>query len=239
MTTVITRLYADEEAASAVARRLSWEGLPARALQVITGSGMSRDAIAAKMGRAGVHETAVPAYSERVAGGNALLVVRATYKPLGAARITREVTARTPTIDAGGVIDEHYFADPPDHAPSVLKDHPRFLSLDLDFGEYKGGPISAELGIPLLTRGHRNRPLHVYKGGKHVSRAFWPMPLLSRKRSANSAMHGGRFMSKLFWPMPLITRKERTRSVIRGGALPFSRAFGMPTIIRRPTDGKG
>lgn len=236
MTTVITRLYADEEAARAIARRLGWEGLPARALQVISGDGMARDAIAGKMRTAGVHETAVSAYSERVAGGNALLVVRATYKPLGAAQIARDVTARTKTIDVAGVVDDHYFADPPDKAPSVLKDHPRFLSLDLDPGEYKGGPISAELGIPLLTRGHRNRPLHVYKGGKHVSRMFWPMPLISRKKKANSAIHGGRYMSKLFWPMPLISRKVRTRSVIRGGALPFSRALGMPTISRRPTD---
>lgn len=237
MTTVITRLYADEEAARAIARRLSWEGLPARALQVISGDGKSRETIAEKMQSAGVHVTAVPAYSERVAGGNALLVVRATYKPLGAAQIARDATARSKAIEVRGVIDDYYFADPPDNAPSVLKDHPRFLSLDLEPGEYKGGPISAELGIPLLTRGHRNRPLHVFKGGKFVSRAFWPMPLLSRKRKANSAIHGGRYMSKLFWPMPLITKKERTRSVIRGGALPFSRAFGMPTIIRRPTDG--
>ena len=236
MTTVITRLYADEEAARATARRLRWEGLPARALQVIRGGGKARETIAAEMESAGVHETAVPSYSEKVAGGNALLVVRATYKPLGAAQITRDVTARTKMIAVRGVIDDYYFADPPDNAPSVLKDHPRFLSLDLEPGEYKGGPISAELGIPLLTRGHRNRPLHVFRGGKHVSRAFWPMPLISRKPKANSAIHGGRYLSKLFWPMPLITRKERTRSVIRGGALPFSRALGMPTIIRRPTD---
>ncbi|MCU0854285.1 MAG: hypothetical protein MUF63_05100 [Rhodobacteraceae bacterium] len=239
MTTVITRLYADEEAARAIVRRLSWEGLPARALQVISSGGRSRETIAEKMQSAGVHVTAVPAYSERVAGGNALLVVRATYKPLGAAQIARDATARSKAIEVRGVIDDYYFADPPDNAPSVLKDHPRFLSLDLEPGEYKGGPISAELGIPLLTRGHRNRPLHVFKGGKFVSRAFWPMPLLSRKRKANSAIHGGRYMSKLFWPMPLITKKERTGSVIRGGALPFSRAFGMPTIIRRPTDGRG
>lgn len=239
MTTVITRLYADEEAASATARRLGWEGLPARAVEVIGGKGMSRDEIARRMTRAAVHEASVGAYAERVAAGNALLVVRATYKPLGAAQITRDVTARSKTIDMAGVVDEHFFRDPPDHAPSVLKDHPRLLSLDLDAGEYKGGPISAELGIPLLTRGHRNRPIRVYKGGRHMSRAFWPMPLLSKKRSSSSAIHGGRFMSKAFWPMPLITRKERTRSVIRGGALPFSRALGLSTILRRPSDGRG
>jgi len=236
MTTVITRLYADEKTADMVAQRLRWEGLPARAVQVITGAGSDRPAIEASMNRAKVHETAVPAYADRVAAGAALLVARATYKPLGAAQIVRDVTARSKPLDVGDVVDDHYMPDEPDHAPSVLKDHPHFLMLDLEFGEYKGRPISEELGIPLLTRGHRNRPIHVFRGGKHVSKLFWPMPLVTRKRKANSAISGGRHVSKLFWPMPLITRKERTRSVIRGGALPLSRALGWPTISRRPRD---
>jgi hypothetical protein len=237
MTTVITRLYDSEDTASATARRLNREGVPKHALQVITAKGLAREAIAERMRRADVHDSAVPVYADHVAQGDALLVVRATYKPLGAARLTREITAKTKTKSVGDVVDDHYFADGPDHAPSVLKDHPHMLSLDLDFGEYKGGPVSAEFGIPLLTRGHRNRPLRVSRGGGHMSKWFWPMPLVTRKRTANSAISGGRFMSRLFWPMPLLSRKERTRSVIRDGALPFSRALGLPTIIRRPSDG--
>jgi hypothetical protein len=168
--------------------------------------------------------------------GDALLVVRATYKPLGAARITRDDHGETKARSRRRRGRRPLLPDGPDHAPSVLKDHPHMLSLDLDFGEYKGGPVSAEFGIPLLTRGHRNRPLRVSRGGGHMSKWFWPMPLVTRKRKANSAISGGRYMSKLFWPMPLLSRKERTRSVIRDGALPFSRALGLPTIIRRPTD---
>jgi hypothetical protein len=236
MTTVITRLYDSEETAGATARRLNREGLPRHALQVITAKGLSREQIAERIRRASVHESAVPAYAEHVSAGDALLVVRATYKPLGAARIARDVTAKTKTRSVGNVVDDHYLPDGPDHAPSVLKDHPHMLSLDLDFGEYKGGPVSAEFGIPLLTRGHRSRPLRVSRGGGHMSKWFWPMPLITRKRKADSAISGGRYMSKLFWPMPLLSRKERTRSVIRDGALPFSRALGLPTIIRRPTD---
>lgn len=236
MTTVITRLYADERTANMVAQRLRWEGLPARAVEVIAGAGSDRPSLEVRMSRARVHESAVSAYADRMADGSALLVVRATYKPLGAARITREVTARSKPVEVHGVVDDHFVPDGPDHAPSVLKDHPRFLTLDLDFGEYKPRPISEEFGIPLLTRGHRNRPLHVFRGGKHVSRLFWPMPLVTSKRKVNSAISGGRHMSKLFWPMPLLSHKERTRSVIRGGALPLSRALGWPTISRRPGD---
>jgi hypothetical protein len=232
MTTVITRLYDSEETASATARRLNREGIPKHALEVITAKGQSREAILKRMRRAAVHESAVPTYADHVAGGDALLVVRTTYKPLGAARLTREITGRTKVKSVGSVVDDHYFADGPDHAPSVLKDHPRFLSLDLEPGEYKGGPVSAEIGVPLLTRGHRNRPLHVLGGGSYMSKLFWPMPLVTRNRKANSAISGGRPMSRFFWPMPLLSRKERTRSVIRDGALPFSRALGLPTIIR-------
>jgi hypothetical protein len=236
MTTVITRLYDSEDTASATARRLNREGLPRHAVEVITAKGLSREAIAARMQRASVHESAVPVYADHVAGGDALLVVRATYKPLGAARLTRDITARTKVKSVGSVVDQHYFADGPDHAPSVLKDHPRFLSLDLDPGEYKGGLISAMLGIPLLSRGHRSRPSRVLHGEAFMSKRFWPMPLVTRKRKADSAISGGRHISSLFWPMPLISRKDRTRSVIRDGALPFSRALGLPTIIRRPAD---
>jgi hypothetical protein len=236
MTTVITRLYDEEETASATARRLNREGFPRHALQVITAKGLSREEIEDRMRRARVHDSAVTTYADHVAKGDALLVVRATYKPLGAARITRDITAGTKVKNVGSVVDDHYLPDGPDHAPSVLKDHPRFLSLDLEPGEYKGGPVSVEVGIPLLTRGHRSRPLHVFRGGAYMSRWFWPIPLVTRRRKANSAISGGRHVSRLFWPMPLITRKERTRSVIRGGALPFSRAFGLTTIFRRPAD---
>jgi hypothetical protein len=37
-------------------------------------------------------------------------------------------------------------------------------------------------------------------------------------------------MSKYFWPMPMLSRKRRGLSVIPGGGQPFSRLLGWPTI---------
>ncbi|MCR9151315.1 MAG: hypothetical protein NXH83_14170 [Rhodobacteraceae bacterium] len=230
MTTLITRLYAEEKAADSVASRLRWEGLPGYAIQVITGTDKAR--LADRMTRAKVHESAIEAYTAKVAEGAALLVVAATYKPLGAARITRETVAASTPVEVEGVTEEHYFPDGPDHAPSILRGHPRFMTLDLGMGDYEGKPISVGLCLPLLSKGPRKN--RVFRGGRHMSRMFWPMPLVTRKRKANSAMQGTRHMSRLFWPMPLITRGRRSRSVIRDGALPLSRALGWPTVSRRP-----
>jgi hypothetical protein len=43
------------------------------------------------------------------------------------------------------------------------------------------------------------------------------MRLLSPRRTKASAMSGGRFMSRLFWPMPLLSKKKDKLSVYRGG----------------------
>lgn len=228
MTTVITRLFADKKTADMVANRLTWEGFPKSALRVIADAD---DALHERMESARVDEAARPVYAEKIGAGAALLVVHATYKPLGAARIAREVTERAGAIDVGAVPDDTWFPDGPERAPSILKDHPRFMTLPLDPEDYRGGPISRELGIPLLARKRKRNS--AMRGGGHMSRFFWPMPLVIRKRSARSAISGGAHMSRFFWPMPLVTTKKRKNSVIRGGALPLSRALGWPTISSR------
>lgn len=231
MTTVITRLYADQNAAEAVARRLRFEGFPGNAVQVISAGGMDRDALVDKMSRAMVPGEAAAGYAGKVEGGNSLLVIRATYRPLGAAQIARDTVARSPALDSGVTPEESWVKDGPDHAPSVLKDHPRLMTLPIEPEDYRPGLISEQLGIPLLSRPKARTS--AIRGGRHVSKAFWPMPLVTRNRKANSAMHGTRHMSKAFWPMPLLSKTPRRNSVIRGGALPLSRALGWPTISSR------
>ncbi len=231
MTTVITRLYADEEAAQRTARRLRFEGFPGNAVQVISAAGLDRDTLLSRMDRAMVPDEAARGYVDKVSAGNSLLVIRATYKPLGAARIARETVASSPALASGVSPEESWVKDPPDHAPSVLKDHPRFMTLPIEPEDYRPQLISRELGIPLLSRHKEKRS--AISGGRFMSKAFWPMPLVTRKRKANSAMSGTRHMSRMFWPMPLVSTKERKNSVIRGGAHPISRALGWPTISSR------
>lgn len=230
MTTVFTRLYADEDKAHAVRDRLRFVGFPPTALQVIVEGGRDRDALVRKMEGASVAREAAESYAGMMGGGRALLVVRATYIPLRAPTLAREILDRSDAIESGVRPEELYVPDGPDHAPSVLKTHPRFLTLPTESDDFRPGPVTSRFGLPLLT-GKRTSHSAI-RGGKHVSKYFWPMPLVIRKRKANSAIRGGKHMSKYFWPMPLVTTKPRKNSVIRGGAQPFSRLLGWPTTWR-------
>jgi len=228
MTTVITRLFANKEVADRVSTTLYWEGLPNNQLSVLVAdAGESAEALTARLTKAQVPEGSAPVYAGRLAEGGALLVARATYKPLGAAQIVREVTVRAGAIPVDGVEDDVYVPDGPDHAPSVLKDHPRFFTLPIE-PEVPVGPITAQLGMRMLSS--RRKRVSVFRGGRYMSRAFWPMKLVSKGRKANSAMSGTRHMSRLFWPMPLLKSRPARRKVIPGGGHPFSRALGWPTI---------
>lgn len=231
MTTVITRLYADEDTAKSVENRLRWEGFPKHTMRVITADGGDADATRDRLSRADVNEALVSEYAQRLGAGAAVLVVYATYKPLGAARIAREIIGKSAALDQASDTNDFYVPERPDHAPSILKDHPRLMTLPLEPEDYRGGPISRELGIRLLSP--RKERTSAIRGGRFMSRAFWPMSLVSRGRKATSAISGGRHMSRAFWPMPLVSTKPRKNSVIRGGALPLSRLLGWPPISPR------
>ncbi len=226
MTTLITRLYASEKAADTMADKLYWKGFPRRSLQVVTGS--DKAAVQERLMRAHVPADSAAIYAEHVAGGTALLLIGATYKPLGAARIARDMTAKSDVMDVAGVVDETRVPDQPDHAPSVLKDHPRFLSMGISA---KRNLISDQLGLRTLSPRRERRS--AIRGGRFMSRAFWPMKLVSQNRNAHSAISGGKFMSKAFWPMPLLSSTPRRNSVMPGGGTPFSRALGLSTLSSR------
>jgi hypothetical protein len=223
MTTLITRLYASEKAADAMADKLYWKGFPKRSLQVVTGS--DKAAVEDRLKRAHVPAETAAIYAEHVAGGTALLMIAATYKPLGAAKIARTMTAKSDAMDVAGVVDETKVPDLPDHAPSVLKDHPRFLSMGISGTR---NLVSDQLGLRTLSK-HRERNSAI-SGGRFMSRAFWPMKLVSTNRTASSAISGGKHMSRAFWPMPLLSSAERRNSVMPGGGTPFSRALGFKTL---------
>lgn len=229
MTTIITRLFQDEDAARYVAERAVFMGVPSRAISVITqSSGPDADALKARMTSAKVHESAVDSYVEHLGAGKALVVVRATYKPLMAATKTRELMAKHDAIAVADVVDDYYMPDGPEPTPSILKEHPHFLTVGIGRTGYEGAPISRGLGFRLLSE--RKKRKSAIQGGGFKSRFFWPMPLLSTKPRKKSVISGGRYMSKSFWPMPLLSRKPRSNSAIRGGDLPLSRALGWPPV---------
>lgn len=231
MTTVITRLYADEETAERAQNRLRLEGLPKHAVEVISADGRKKNALSDRLEHAGVWDEAAKVYAGRIADGASLLVVRATYKPLGAAKLARGVLRETPAVDVGLDEEERFVPDGPERAPNILKDHPRFMTFPLEPDDYRPGTISDRIGVSLLTS-WRPSGRKVFEGGRFMSRVFWPMPLTIRKKSTDSVIRGGKHVSKTFWPMPLVKTNPRRLSVIRGGGFPLSRAMGWPLLTR-------
>ncbi len=223
MTTLITRLFHDAATAQSALNRLIAKGFPERDATII----LAGESAADQMKRKQVHPSAITAYSAKLKGDHAVLVLHATYKPLGAVRITNEVLAKFETVDVGdAAVEEHKIAWTPEPASSVLKTHP--LILTIPGVSVPHGPITGTYGMRML-KPHRTKR-SVMSSDRRMSRMFWPMKLVSKPRSRRSAMSGTRHMSRIFWPTKLLSTKPRRKSVIPGGGLPFSRLFGMRTV---------
>lgn len=223
MTTVITRLYADRQSARGIQERLYREGFPRHQLSLVTmDEGDTSEQLKRRMERALVPDEAAEAYAARVAEGASLVVVRATYKPLNAVRIANETFASSGALPVNLSSQEFKVQTPKDHAPSILKDHPRFFTRP-PTGDHIGGPLSDQFGFRLLAA-HKRRD-SVLKDGK----LFFGDGVI-RGRQSHSVLKPGTFISKFFWPMPLLTKRKRRNSVIHGGGHPLSRLLGWPTL---------
>lgn len=208
MTTIITRVYKDEAAAQGVAEALRTAGHPAGAISLIA---KGQGDIEQQLASARVPAQAVAAYAKAVKGGKALVVARAEITPFGAARNARQVMDAHEPITIAGAVPEH-IADGPAasnaRAPSILADHRRFLSTDMDPGRKKPHRFfSDSLGFRLLSD---RKPAEgtVMKGGAFMSQRFWSGPLLKKEPRKSSVMPGAPYMSQSFWPAKLVTRRD-------------------------------
>ncbi len=199
MTTIITRLYADVATARGVANALMAQGHGQDTIDVIARDGAGD--MAGRMRAARVSPTAAAAYAGAMSGGQALVVVRAPFAPMGAARNAMKIVNRTPSVKVGLADEDVYVREDPRIVRSglVMTDHPLFM-----------------------TNPHRSLP-HGHILGSN--------PILA-PRTRRSAIAGGKHMSRLFWPMRLVSaRAKQGTSAIRGGWL-FSSMFGIPTTLR-------
>ncbi|WP_439522681.1 hypothetical protein [Marivita sp.] len=231
MTKVISRLFADAAKAQAVKADLLSKGFPTKAVLTF---GAEDKPGADDLKNLGMEKKTATAYAKNIGKGSTAMVVLATYKPLGAARIAREAFAATETIDVGDLSEETYVKEEPKGATesvSVLKDHPLFLTRRRDIEEHRPGLVSQSLGLRMLLP-HKTGKRSVIRGGRYMSRSFWPMPLLTKNRHSDSVISGGKYISKYFWPMPLVTTSERRNSVIPNGGTPFSRMLNLPLLIK-------
>lgn len=195
MTTIITRLYADADTAQRAASAVQAARLSRRDVDVIAQSSGGAPTME-RMRSAKVSRTTAEAFAPRVDQGAALVVVRAGFNPRGAALISKRILDEHEPVEAG---DDVYIRHEPKRelALSILEDHPRFLSKDMEPGRRpRTGPTSHIFGTRLLLE-HRERRSAIHNG-KPITTMFVPAPLILAHRTKRSAIEGGMLISKMF-----------------------------------------
>lgn len=186
MTTIITRLYPDAVTAQAVVAALLGYGHDQDTIDVIVKDGASD--LMDRMRTSRVGPDAAATYTKHMVGNNnALLVVRAGYNPVGAARNAIKVAARYGSVDVGLDDENQYVREDADTSRnlSLMAGHPLLMSnphQTPSHGHIMGNnPISA-------PREGRS----AMAGGGFMSRYFWPMRLVSANaKEGTSAIRGG------------------------------------------------
>lgn len=225
MTTIITRLYKDEQTANAAVSDLRENNFPDDTHDVFSGSGTSADEIEA----AGVDREKAEVYASKLGDGNSLLVVRAPFVPFGAASTAIRTVDSHPVV-ASGVENENQLVSYEMAEPSVgsvLRNHPLMLTRRKNVGG--GGTLSESLGMRMLSSPWP-RTSAVGESG-HWSTAVAPIPLIKSGARKLSVFTENRYFGAFLFP--LLWRRERSKSVIPGGGFPFSRLFGLPLLIRK------
>ena len=177
MTKIITRYFDSVEKARRVRSELvQMQRFSPRIMDLYENA----DGLAATLTSVHVDAETARAYQDRMSKGGAVLLVRAGYRPLGVAKITREVSAEMGAADMGGLIEEILIPDRPEpYANSLLLDHPHLLTRER---------------VPGSTTYHM---------------ANWPIPLISRRKPmTESVIEPHAYMAN--WPIDhLVPHKVR------------------------------
>ena len=199
MTKVITRFFDSAAQAHAVKDELLYRRwFPQTIVRVFDDATGLADVLT----EADVDAETARAYQTRMARGGGVVMVRAGYKPLGVAQITRDVCAQMGAADLGSLSEETFVKDPPYSGLSVLEDSPLFLTRRRD-------PTSttyhmADWPIPLISR---RKPFTGSLIPRNGHMANWPIPLLStRKPYTESILARQARMAN--WPIPLLSTRN-------------------------------
>ena len=224
MTKIITRYFDSVETARAVKHELvQRQRFSVRILDLYH----KDEGLADKLIRQHVDPETARAYQQKMAAdGGAVILVRATYKPLGVAVTSREVMDGMGAADMGSLTEETYVRDVPNLTLSVMTDHPHFLTRprDPDSTTYH----MADWPFPLISR---KPPFTGSIVPPHGRMANWPIPLISRREPYTGSIIG-RHARMANFLLPLISkRKPYTGSIIGRHARMAS--FPIPLISRR------
>lgn len=177
MTTIVSRLYADAKTAEQAATALKLQNHPEKNIDVIGyGEGSKAAMIDAR-----VPEASADAYVEKMTKGNALVVCRAPVTPFGAALNAMDTLDEFDSIDAGVENQNVYLTEGPEGDmflyDKVDRSHRLWATAET---ERRHGLVSDVFGIRTLSP-HKTRN-SVLSGTHYMSRYFWPMPLIIRRK---------------------------------------------------------
>ena len=146
MTTIITRLYQDEQTANGVAQTLRDHHFRSKMFDVIVKGGDT----AASMAEAQVPDAVADGYAQGIEGGNALLVVRA---PFGGAEKAGIIVDQAESLSGDSTyVSTH--ADRPIHK-YILTRHPHIMASPESPAIYKGTRFWAKFPFDHLIPGHK------------------------------------------------------------------------------------
>ncbi|MEL7468890.1 MAG: hypothetical protein AAFN27_10580 [Pseudomonadota bacterium] len=227
MTTIITRLYDNEQTAHGVAQALRDHSFRDTMMDVISSS----SDIDAAMAAARVPAGARSAYGEGIKSGKALMVVRA---PFGGAERAHILMDQTPSVDMGDLKQSAY--EPGEvsnkyRSSSIIKGSPRLMSSPTHASIQRGRPLLAQLwGKPLMKK-RVNLDNALYRGTKYF--ANFPIPHL-KKRSTNierTLYRGTKYFAN--FPIPHLTKRVTTiESCVFRGTKYFAN-FPIPHLANR------
>lgn len=222
MTQVITRYFESKAKGFSVKRTLQFEKFPRKDIRIFTDPEGLVEALTAEH----VDPTAAAAYAERLKSGGAVMLAKATYRPLGAAKLTRKVAADLGAADMGSITEEVYVKDRPGRSASILTEHPLFLTRARD--RSPTGYYMADWPIPLISR---RKPADEFLFPRHMRMAAFPIPLISRRKPADSFAFP-RHARMAAFPIPLLSKR------VPADKFAFPRharmaAFPIPLISRR------
>ncbi len=182
MTKVITRYFADASAAYEARKELMrvW-----RVSQWIIHIHEGTDDLVDRLSAYGVEAKSAKAYAKKADKGGAVMLVEAGHKPLGVARITRDVTAAYGAADMGAISEEVIVPDGRDPLLSVMPGSPLMLSRPIDNNATDFH--MANWPIPLTNR---KPPFTGSIFQDHARMANWPIGLINRRRPYRGSLIG-------------------------------------------------
>ena len=187
MTTIISRVYADKATAEGVVAKLREAGHPEANIDMISAGDAD---MAESLAKSRVGDTAAAVYTDMLKGKASMVVVRCLLTPFGAARNAMSIVDGAESLPADLPSQNRYVREQPQTGRflSVMTDHPLMLT-----SKYE-----------LRRERHRMSDVMSWR-------------LLSPSRPRTSAISGGRFMSQRILPFPLLSRKKSKQTAIPGG----------------------